>query len=320
MVAGLWLCLDRGAFLSRERLPGACVFGAILLLSLLVEGWPISVPDSAVRALFPNWQHTIGELSHLRMPLLFGWLGWSVLPAPVLLGLAWRQDRRAVPMLVVLGGVFLLTLWQVRWGYFLGVVYAWTLPWQLQVLPRAWLAWLCFFVNLWPVTKEWDARLFPENRARERQAMDRAELIALRALSVEAIGRGHGPFLASWWLSPAIAYWSRQPGVAGTSHESLAGIADTARFFLSTDATAAAAILRQRQAHWVLADDPGREITTSSVLLGVPPAAEPLATTLAEHPEDAPEFLREWKGRAAVRADGLRFYRLYEVEDAKLPP
>jgi hypothetical protein len=304
----------------RERLPGASALGVILLLSLLVEGWPITMPDPAVRAYFPNWQHTIGELSHLRLPMLFGWFGWGAIAAPVLLLLARREDRRAVALLGVLGAVFLLTLWQVRWGYFLGIVFVWTLPWQMQALRRAWLAWLCFIVSLWPVLREWDARLFPEEIAREQQSVNRVELVALRDLTVEAIGKEGGPFLASWWLSPAIAYWTRQPGVAGSSHESLPGIAETARFFLCTDAGAAAAILHQRPVRWVLADDPGREITTSSVLLGVPPPPEPLATTLAEHPENAPEFLREWKGRAAVRPDGLRFYRLYEVDGAKLPP
>ena len=86
---------------------------------------------------------------------------------------------------------------------------------------------------------------FPRKSARNSKACSAAESAALRNLVVAAIGSRGGPFLASWWLSPAIAYWSRQPGVAGTSHESLPGIVDTARFFLSTDPASAAAILRQ---------------------------------------------------------------------------
>ena len=50
------------------------------------------------------------------------------------------------------------------------------------------------------------------------------------------------------------------------------------------------------------------------------PPENALATTLSDHPEEAPDFLREWTGLGAVRKDGLRFYRLYEVDHAKLPP
>ena len=39
------------------------------------------------------------------------------------------------------------------------------------------------------------------------------------------------PLLAPWGLSPSISYWSGQPAVAGSSHESLSGIAASARFF-----------------------------------------------------------------------------------------
>jgi hypothetical protein len=108
--------------------------------------------------------------------------------------------------------------------------------------------------------------------------------------------------------------------VAGTSHESLPGIVDTARFFLTDDMHAAAAILRKRRVHWVLADEAGREIDTSKTLLGVTSPHDPLATTLSDQPDEAPEFLREWTGPGAVRRDGIRFYRLYEVDDARLPP
>ena len=154
----------------------------------------------------------------------------------------------------------------------------------------------------------------------DRRDMKQAELVALRDLSEKAIGKNGGAFLASWWLSPAIAYWSHQPGVAGTAHESLSGIVDSARFFLSSDPAAAAAILRQRQVRWVVADDDSHEIETSRTLLGVKPPEKPLATTLADHPEDAPPFLVEWTGLALVRADGLRFFRLYEVDNVTVPP
>jgi hypothetical protein len=320
VTVGLWLVLDRRALCSRQRLPGAVACLAIIGLSLVLEGWPVAIPDAEMRGYFANWQHTIGELMQLRPPQLFAWVGWWIAVSPVLLLIAWRQDRRAIPLLVMLAVVALLTLWQARWGYFLGIAFAWTLPWQMQALRRAWAAWIFFIVGWWPILRDWDTRLFLDDLAQDHRNMKQAEMVALRGLAEEAIGKRGGAFLASWWLSPAIAYWSRQPGVAGTSHESLPGIVDTARFFLSDDPDAAAAILSKRQVRWVLADDPTHEIDTSRELLGITPPGEPLATTLWAHPEDVPDYLVPWNDRAVARRDGLRFYRLYGVDGAMLPP
>lgn len=320
VVVALWLALDRRSFLSRARVPGAIACGVILLLALLLEGWPVALPDAAIRDYFSNWERSIGELSHLRPTQLFEWIGWWSVASVILLGLAWRSDRRALPLLVMLILTAALSLWQARWGYFLGIAFAWTLPWQMQALRRNWAAWLFFIAGWWPIMEDWDHRLFLEDEVQDQRNMKQVELVALRDLSEKAIGAHGGAFLASWWLSPAIAYWSHQPGVAGTSHESLSGIVDSARFFLSNDPAAAAAILRQRQVRWVVADDDSHEIETSRTLLGVKPPEKPLASVLADHPEDAPNYLAEWEGLAIVRADGLRFYRLYEVDNAKLPP
>jgi hypothetical protein len=320
VVLGLWLLFDRHALWTRTRLPGAVVFLVVLAVALILEGWSVEVPNAEMRAFFANWEHTIGELAHLHPVLLFGWLGWVVVLSPILLLLAWKQDRRALPLLLLLVVTLGLTIWQARWGYFLGIVFAWTLPWQMQALRKWWLVWPVVIVGLWPVLGDWDARLFPKEESHDRQTMKRDEVVALRDLSAEAIGEKGGSFLASWWLSPAIAYWSGQPGVAGTSHESLPGIVDTARFFLSTDPKAAAEILRRRKVHWVVADDPEHEIDTSSTLLGVVRPDDCLAVTLFDHPEDVPHFLREWNGPAMVRKDGIRFYRLYEFIDANLSP
>jgi hypothetical protein len=322
IVLTLWLIVDRRVLWSLDRRAGAITCLTITVLAFVLEGWRITLPNATERADFARWQQTIGELAHLdlRSPLLLSWLGWAIVLAPGLLFLARKIDRRALPLLVLLVVTFALTLWQVRWGYFLALTFAWALPWQMQVLRRPWLAWLVFLASLWPMLKDWDARLFPEELAQDRVAMQRAELAALRELVSATTGENAGPFLAPWWLSPSIAYWTRNPGVAGSSHQSLPGIVDSARFFLSSTPESAAAILRARRVRWVLADEPSRVIGTSATLLGVPAPAEALATVLMDHPEEVPEFLREWKGPAANRADGLRFYRFYQVDDAKLPP
>ncbi len=322
VVFGFWMIANRRTLWSRERWPGVASGLMIMLIVFGIKGWRMLVPDAAVRAYFGNWQETIGELGHLDLfsPILFAWLGWGVIAAPVLLMLARKADRRALALLAFLLVIFVLTLWQLRWGYFLALVFAWSLPWQLQALRRPWLVWSAFVVSLWPLLVDWDARLFPDKTVADRAAMQRAELVVLRDLAAATAGENAGPFLAPWWLSPAISYWSRNPGVAGSSHQSLPGIVDTAHFFLSTTADSAAAILRQRPVRWVFADAPSRVIATSATLLDVPPPKDAFVSTLMERPADVPDFLREWNGPAVNRADGLRFYRLYEVDTAKLTP
>src|SRR5437016_11539939 len=38
-----------------------------------------------------------------------------------------------------------------------------------------------------------------------------------------------GAFIAPWWFSPALSYWPRRPRVAGSRHEPIGGIGETAR-------------------------------------------------------------------------------------------
>jgi hypothetical protein len=322
VVTVLWVIADRKALWSLHRRPGAVVGLVILAVFLGLEGWRVTMPDSADRAHFAQWARSIGELAHLDLlsPLLGSWLGWTVFAAPVLLYLARKSDRRALPLLALLAVVLALTVWQVRWGYFLALVFVWGLPWQMQVIRRPWVAWLVFVASLWPVLKDWDARLYPDELAEDRLSMHRAEIPALRDLVMATARENAGPILAPWWLSPSIAYWTGNPCVAGSSHQSLPGIVDTARFFLSISPDSSAAILRSRRVRWVLVDEPARVIANSSSLLAMEPPLEPLAATLMEHPDEVPDFLQEWKGAEASRSDGLRFYRLYRVDDAKLPP
>ena len=72
-------------------------------------------------------------------------------------------------------------------------------------------------------------------------------------------------FLAPWWLSPSIAYWSGQPGVAGSSHEALDGTVDAARFFAQRRPTTARGILANAQVEWVIAYDWDRVAQNSAV-------------------------------------------------------
>ncbi|HEY5036070.1 MAG TPA: hypothetical protein VII74_02935 [Chthoniobacterales bacterium] len=111
-----------------------------------------------------------------------------------------------------------------------------------------------------------------------------------RAASI--IPRGEvAPFLAPWWLSPEVAYWSRQPGVAGSSHESLRGIVDSARFFLAVVPNDAEAILRRDKVKWVFAYDDERVARNSAAILGLTAPPRALCFILDQTPSRAPSFL-----------------------------
>jgi hypothetical protein len=99
------------------------------------------------------------------------------------------------------------------------------------------------------------------------------------------------PFLAPWWLSPEIAYWSGQPGVAGSSHESLPGIEDSARFFVSQDWGTARKLLENHKVAWVIAYDSERAAQNSGEILGTAVPQQPVCMVLDKTATRAPPFL-----------------------------
>ena len=321
-----------------------------VLLGLLVDGWRIGVPSAELRESFTRWSSTIGELRHLNPTdrLLWEWLGLLVVATPVLLCLAGRDDRCAF---VLLGGFLVLlglTIWQLRWGYFLALIFVVSLPWQLRAIRDTRIAWLAFAVGLWPVAMSWSRTLHPrgEEGAKivEEQAWRQLSQARLRTIAMKVKEGPRAGFIAPWWMSPQVAYWSGQPGVAGTSHQSLPGTVDAARFFLSTDAAKEEEILRRRHVGWVIADDASFDVeqperllavTNSERLLGVRAPAEPLALILATEPRQAPPFLIEVKPKElglvidltprdagnpesrGIQIVATQMHRLFRVELAK---
>ena len=322
LVALLWLGFGRVSDWTRERRLGLLTMLCVGTAAFLIEGWRVTLPDPTLRDAFTRWSQTIGELAHLdlRSGLLFRWLGWGIIALPFLVFLNRREDRRALPLGLLIVAALGLTIWQLRWGYFLALIFAMSLPWLLVGFRKPWLVWCLFVASLWPVFEDWDERLFPDADAQKQSALQRHEGVLLRQVANQMRSSETQPFLAPWWLSPALAYWSGQPGVAGSSHQSLPGILDSARFYLADDHLAAGTILRERKVHWVVADEASRVIHTSALLLGVDTPSARLAVTLSEHPKEAPPFLtlQSPVGRAA--RESPQFYRLYRVDSAKLQP
>lgn len=311
-VAVLLLVFDRRAFLARERRWEWGFLGGLLVLSFLVEGWRLGGLAPEVVRYFPAWARTVGELHSLSPaePILRQWMGWLYYLCPLLLLAAQRLDRRAWPWL----GLFLVTLgltcWQWRWGYFVALVFAMTLPWQLAVTRRGWIAALVLAASLFGTAGAWDQTYFPDDTAEQASNSRIQERVRLRAVSAYV----HGPFLAPWWESPAMAYWSRHSGVAGSSHESLPGIVDVSRFCLDVKDSAAPEILRRRQVEFVLSEryEAARLTDQASRLLGAPAAPDCLANRLANDAYTAEPYLRPVFSNL--------FFTVFDVDRAKLNP
>lgn len=284
----------RFAVRGRSALPGrveAGVFLAILLVAILFDGWRNPLPKGTGGEEFLRWSRSIGELQHLALSQLFSWTGWLLVIAPALL-IARAIQQRMRPCAALAGLLILLSalsLWHARWGYFLALVFALSLPFCLAAIPWKPAAWFAFAISLWPVASEWERTLFPDETGWAARRENLADMVLLR----EAVSMPPGSIvLAPWWLSPAITYWSGSRGVAGSSHQSLPGILDSARFYLSPHPEAARSILIGREVDYVIAYEPARVLGNSSQILGARPAGRTTGEILYTNPSAAPDFLR----------------------------
>src|SRR5437016_4353727 len=204
-----------------------------------------------------------------------------------------RNGGRKTPVfvLVLLAATYGLTIWQARWGYFFVLIFALALPALLAPIKSGVAVWIAFVLSIFPILHDWDEKFWP-NEAQFASHMERRiESVQIRDLALSLRSADVHPFLAPWWVSPAIAYWSGQPGVAGSSHESLPGIEQSARFFLSQDWRTARKILEDRRVAWVVAYDFERVARNSSAILGFTLPQYPLCFVLERTPAQVPRFL-----------------------------
>ncbi|MBU3666024.1 MAG: hypothetical protein FGM15_09150 [Chthoniobacterales bacterium] len=305
--------IARGLALRRGGRPMAwrralVLAAGIALGAWALEGFRIPWPGNEVRAFFPRWASMLGELQPAGPRAMFAWTGWLLAPAPLLLGWDYfkKRDPLALMCLVLLAVVTALTGWQARWSPWLAAVFCLSLPWLLRLPGKKWVAWTAFVASLWPVAAAWEMRLFPSPREQMLRSEKIAEAAYVDQIAAFLRQQPRGGVLAPWWISPALARSSGQPAVAGTSHQSLPGSTDAARFFLSDDDHVAAALLGLRKVKYVVTDTPERVVPTSATLLGVPPPQNPLITRLADA-RNVPVFLEP------VFAN--RFFRVYKVRD-----
>lgn len=300
------LLAARKTFMTRNRLIGWACCGGIVLVAMLIErrlpAWPSNTE------LFSRWAATIGELRPVPLNdrAWLSWVGLLLLPFPALAWIGVRRTRLLPPFLAaLLVAAFGLTIWQARWAYFFALLFALALPVCLGLLRNRVASWTLIFISLFPMFKDWDERLWPNETKAALLAERRLENVAWRQLAL----RIEGPFLAPWWWSPAVAYWSGQPGVAGSSHESLEGITQAAQFFLATDAERAKAVVAKARAQWVLAYDADRTVGNAAAILGVPMPENPLGRILDRTPSQAPAWLELTAQNPAGKLFRVHFFQ-----------
>jgi hypothetical protein len=292
------------AIWGKHRRLGWILFAAIIACALLVERRIPTLPAFHSSGIFRNWLRTIGELASVSPldPIWFRWAGYLIVLAPVLAVVGLREKKKTgageydknapLFLLVLLVATYLLTIWQARWAYFFLSIFAIAVPGLLQPFKARTAVWVAFAISLLPVFRSWDGQLWPNESALTLRIEHRNESVQLRELA--AMIRSNNevrPFLAPWWLSPSIAYWSGQPAVAGSSHESMPGIIDSARFFLAQDWQKARDILERRQVAWVIAYDSDRVAGNSAAILGEPIPQHPICWFIDRRPSQAPRYL-----------------------------
>jgi len=165
------------------------------------------------------------------------------------------------------------------------------LPRLLEPIKSGGAVWIAFSLAICPILRDWDERLWPSEAELALRAEQRREVVQLRDLALSLRSTEIRPLLAPWWLSPSIAYWSGQPGIAGSSHESLDGIADSARFFLCDDWQKARQILQNHKVEWIFAYDSERVTQNSASILSQAVPAFPVCRVLDRTPGQVPRFL-----------------------------
>jgi len=281
------------------RRAGWLCFVVVVAIALLIERRFPSFSIFYTNPLFQNWARTIGELQHVSPanPIWLRWCGYLLLVTPLLIWIrvteAGKQSAEKTPtfVLVLLVATYLLTIWQARWGYFFVLIFALALPCLLEPIKSRAAVWIAFSLSIFPMLRDWDERLWPNEAQLADRMTQRNESAQLRDLALNLRSAEIHPFLAPWWLSPEIAYWSGQPGVAGSSHESLPGIEESARFFLSQDWGTVRKLLEDNRIAWVIAYDSERTGQNSAEILGMAVPQQPVCFVLDKTPTRAPPFL-----------------------------
>lgn len=263
----------------REQLPFLIATGAMLLLAFLVEGFHLHRPPPEFDAYLERWLSTIGELKRMNFysaTLYFTPAIW-LLPLFLIRYFQCRERRPADWLLAFLTILLVVVaFFQSRWLYFTAFLFLLVIAGWYNREPIKWLRRIALgaiiFSVMWSLDHDLDA-------IDAKETPPTAQLRHL-AQSIDA----PGGILAPWWLSPTLLYYSGQPIVAGSSHMTIPGIVDTARFFTATTWPEGDEILQKRKIRWIVVYMPERTLLNSRQILGyqAPAMNVPLPKTLVE--------------------------------------
>lgn len=259
--------------------------------ALAADGWAKPQIDPGTLPYLRRWLAEIGELAGTGLLRFTFWFGGWIWALPVTLFLGCRYLRLQRRPLVLLASLTILltalSFWYMRWGSLLAAACClFAVPLLMSLPGRFWQPVVWFFLSV-PVFVYYVHAL---DTATARSPYTDADL-RLVAKSIEP----EGGILAPWWISPPLLYFSGAPIVASSSHESIAGNVDAARFFTEPDWRKCKEILDRRKVRWVVTDHPGRVLSQAIRLLG-----------LGRHTEDEAMRIRGLDQTLAARLHGAR--------------
>jgi hypothetical protein len=245
----------------REQKAMGLALAATLAAFFIFERWHVGTVPADYHQYFWRWLGTIGEAKGLGWnDLLFT---FALLPSLLIFivgRLTWLDQWNRLNALLAFAGMTLtfLSFVQSRWLYF-AAFFQWLvfLQW-LQLEPRRWkytLVVLCFALAAWAN--------FAQIHTPQDPTFDSESRIIAQAI------KEPGAILAPWWISPSLLYFSGQPIVASSSHQSLPGTVTSARFFTTKNWTEADEILQARQVRYVVVYEMDRLLENSSAILGL---------------------------------------------------
>ena len=189
---------------AKCRRAGWISFAAIIAIALLIERRIPSLSIFHSNAIFENWSRTIGELAHVSPTnaIWLRWCGYLLLVAPFLIWMSIKAGRdcapggRALPISVLLIATYFLTIWQARWAYFFVLIFALALPALLAPIKSPAAVWIASVLSIFPILRDWDERLWPNEAQLAARVERRTESMQLRELTLNLQSRDVHPFLA----------------------------------------------------------------------------------------------------------------------------
>ena len=110
----------------------------------------------------------------------------------------------------------------------------------------------------WPIARWWDGWLYPSDHRATEALEYREEMAQLRRVAHGLRGGEVQPFLAPWYLSPAVCYWSMQPAVSSFTLMNPEGLEFAVKFYSSPDPSGLRDALFARGVRWIICDAPDR--------------------------------------------------------------